>query len=151
MKKTLLLACMLFIAEWTFAQSGSISGKISDKDTYEALPGANVVIKGTSKGSTTDIDGKFTLGELSPGSYAIEISFIGYELKELIVTVRTSQVTNLGDIRIGTSSIGLREVEIIATMAIDRKTPVPVSTIKGKVIEEKLGSQEFPEILRSTP
>ena len=151
MKKTLLLACMLFIAEWTFAQSGSISGKISDKDTYEALPGANVVIKGTSKGSTTDIDGKFTLGELSPGSYAIEISFIGYELKELIVTVRTSQVTNLGDIRIGTSSIGLREVEIIATMAIDRKTPVPVSTIKGKVIEEKLGNQEFPEILRSTP
>ena len=151
MKQILLFACMLFIAGWTFAQSGSIAGKISDKDTYEALPGANVVIKGTSKGSTTDLDGKFTLGELSPGSYALEISYIGYELKEIIATVRSGQTTQLGDIKIGTSSIGLKEVEIIASMAIERQTPVAVSTIKADFIENKLGTQEFPEILKSTP
>lgn len=151
MKKTLLLACMLAIAGWTLAQSGSIIGKISDKDTYETLPGANVVIKGTSKGTTTDINGKFDLGDLTPGSYALEISFIGYELKDIITTVKANQATNLGEIRLGASSVGLREVEIIASVAVDRKTPVPVSTIKGIVIEEKLGNQEFPEILKSTP
>jgi len=151
MKHILLFASTLLIAGWTFAQSGSISGRISDNDTYEALPGANVVIKGTSKGTTTDIDGKFTLGELTPGSYALEISFIGYELKELFATVRSNQTTNLGDIRLATSSIGLREVEVIASVAVDRKTPVAVATIEGKKIEEKLGNQEFPEILRSTP
>ena len=124
MKKTLLLACMLSIAGWTFAQSGSISGRISDKDTYETLPGANVVIKGTSKSSTTDIDGNFNLGQLTPGSYALEISFIGYELKEILVIVKPGQTTNLGNIRLGVSSIGLREVEIIASVAVDRKTPV---------------------------
>jgi hypothetical protein len=68
MKKILLMACMLFMSGVMYAQSGSISGKISDADTYEALPGANVVIKGTSKGTTSDINGQFTLGDLSPGS-----------------------------------------------------------------------------------
>jgi iron complex outermembrane receptor protein len=151
MKKILLMACMLFMSGVMYAQSGSISGKISDADTYEALPGANVVIKGTSKGTTSDINGQFTLGDLSPGSYALEISFIGYELKELIATVKSGQTTNLGEIRIGAASIGLKEVEVIASVAIDRKTPVAVATIQGKKIEQKLGNQEFPEILRSTP
>ncbi len=151
MKQTLLLACILLSAGWIFAQSGSISGRISDNETYEALPGANVIIKGTSKGTTTDIDGKFTLGELTPGSYAIEISFIGYELKEIIASVRAGQTTNLGEVRLNTSSIGLREVEVIASVAVDRRTPVAVATIEGKKIEQKLGNQEFPEILRSTP
>ncbi len=131
MKRILLFACMLFFAGWTYAQSGGIAGKISDKETYEPLPGANVVIKGTSKGTTTDIDGNFKLGELSPGSYAIEISFIGYELKEMIVTVRSGQTTQLGDIKLGASSIGLREVEIIASVAVERETPVEGSTIKA--------------------
>ncbi|MFN2126576.1 MAG: TonB-dependent receptor, partial [Anaerolineales bacterium] len=151
MKHRLLFICLIFLAELTFAQSGSISGRISDNDTYEALPGANIVIKGTSKGTTTDIDGKFNLGELTPGSYALEISFVGYELKELFATVRPNQNTNLGEIRLSPSSIGLKEVEVIASVAVDRKTPVAVATIEGKKIEEKLGNQEFPEILRSTP
>ena len=151
MKQILLFACMLFFAGFTYAQTGGIAGKISDKDTYEALPGANVVVKGTSKGTTTDIDGNFQIGELSPGSYALEISFIGYELKELLATVRSGQTTQLGEIRLGPSSIGLKEVEIIASVAVDRQTPVAVSTIKADYIESKLGTQEFPEILKSTP
>ena len=151
MKKNILVICMLLVATWAYAQSGSIGGVISDNDTYEALPGANVVIKGTSRGSTTDINGVFTLSELTPGSYALEISFIGYELKEIIAVVKANQTTNLGNIRLGMSSIGLQEVEVIASVAIDRKTPVAVATIEGKKIEQKLGNQEFPEILRSTP
>jgi len=151
MRQILLSTCLLFLSGIVLAQSGSITGKISDGETYEALPGANVIIKGTSKGSTTDVDGMFSLGELQPGSYALEISFIGYELKELIATVRSGQTTNLGDIRLGAASIGLKEVEVIASVAVDRKTPVAVATIDGLKIEQKLGNQEFPEILKSTP
>ncbi len=119
--------------------------------SYETLPGANVVIKGTSKSSTTDIDGNFNLGQLTPGSYALEISFIGYELKEILVIVKPGQTTNLGNIRLGVSSIGLREVEIIASVAVDRKTPVAFTSISGQEIEAKVGNQEFPEMLRNTP
>jgi hypothetical protein len=61
MKKILLYACLALLPGAMYAQSGSISGKISDADTNEALPGANVVIKGTSTGTTTGIDGAFAL------------------------------------------------------------------------------------------
>ncbi|MCG8308195.1 MAG: TonB-dependent receptor [Cytophagales bacterium] len=151
MRQNLLIVCMLIIAGWVHAQSGSVTGKISDRDSYEALPGANVIIKGTSKGTTTDVNGRFTLGDLTPGSYALEISFIGYELKEMIATIRPNQATNLGDIRLATSSIGLREVEVIASVAIDRRTPVAFTSIEGQEIESKVGNQEFPEMLRYTP
>ena len=143
MKQILLLTCVLTISFGVYAQSGSITGKISDSDSYEALPGANVVIKGTSKGTTTDIDGTFSLGELSPGSYALEISFIGYQLKEMIANVRPGQTTNLGVIRLGAASIGLKEVEIIASVAVDRKTPVAFTSIEGQEIEAKDKADEF--------
>ncbi len=150
MKKILLFTCMFFISGLIFAQSGSISGRIVDGDTYESLPGANLVVKGTSKGITTDIDGNFTLGELMPGNYALEISFVGYNLKEMFAAVKAGQTTKLGDIKLGPASIGLKEVEIIASVAVDRETPVAVSTVKADFIESKLGTQEFPEILKGT-
>jgi iron complex outermembrane receptor protein len=151
MKKILLYACLALLPGAMYAQSGSISGKISDADTNEALPGANVVIKGTSTGTTTGIDGAFALGDLKPGSYALEISFIGYDVNEMIVNVRTGQNTDLGDIQLGSASIGLKEVEIIASVAIDRKTPVAVAQVDAMQIEERASNQEFPELLKSTP
>ncbi len=151
MKKILLLACTLFIGGMTSAQTGSVSGNISDKDTYEALPGANVKIKGTSTGSTTDVKGNFSLGQLNPGTYALEVSFVGFETKDLLVVVKPKQNNNLGSIRLAASSIGMREVEIIASVAVDRKTPVAFASVSGQEIESKIGNQEFPEMLRNTP
>jgi outer membrane receptor protein involved in Fe transport len=60
-------------------QTGSISGKITDKKTGESLPGVNVVLKGTYYGAATDIDGKFNISSISPGTYNIEVSLIGYK------------------------------------------------------------------------
>ena len=124
MKQILLLTCMLFLSFGAFAQSGSITGNISDNDTYEALPRANVVIKGTSRGTTTDINGKFTLSDLSPGSYALEISFIGYQLKEMIANVRSGQTTNLGEIRLGAASINVRGFDQRNTAVMINGVPV---------------------------
>jgi len=64
MKKILLIACMLFMSGMMYVQSGSITGKVSDADTFEALPGAYVVIKGTA----SDNNARFSLGDLSPRS-----------------------------------------------------------------------------------
>ncbi len=151
MKKNILLILIIFISGWALAQSSGVSGNISDKDTYEALPGANIKIKGTSTGTTTDIKGNFNLGQLKAGSYALEVSFIGFETKDLLVVVKPNQTTNLGAIRLASSSLGLREVEIIASVAVDRKTPVAFNSISGQEIESKVGNQEFPEMLRNTP
>jgi outer membrane cobalamin receptor len=77
------------------------------------------------------------------------ISFVGYETKEVSFSATKN---NVGTISLSEDSSVLDEIVVTATsFAIDRKTPVAVSTVKAADIERKLGSQEFPEILKSTP
>jgi outer membrane receptor for ferrienterochelin and colicin len=74
-----------------FAQKGTISGSITDKDANNApLPFANVQIKGTSIGSTSDENGKFTL-QVDAGSYILVFSFLGYETVETPVRVKAGE------------------------------------------------------------
>jgi len=83
--RPLYLAIMLLLfsnASW--AQQRTISGIVTDSQTNETLPGTSVLIKGTTKGALTGIDGKFTLS-LSPSENILVISFIGYESKEITV------------------------------------------------------------------
>jgi len=128
-----------------FAQT-KLTGKVVD-ETSQPLPGASIVVKGSSTGVSTDFDGNFTL-ETAISNGTIEVSFVGYEAK--IFTFNGSK--NFGSITLNPSAESLDEIIITATsFAIDRKTPVAVSTVKAEVIENKLGSQEFPEILKSTP
>ncbi len=61
-----------------FAQSGSITGKVYDKDTNEPLLGANLVVQGTSLGAATDIDGKYIIRSVPAGKQTLIISYIGY-------------------------------------------------------------------------
>lgn len=63
----------------TFAQTGSISGVVTDKTTGETIVGASVVIEGTYTGTSTDFDGKFTLSNLPSGNTNLSITFISYE------------------------------------------------------------------------
>jgi len=148
MKKTtqflLSLVVMLFT---TIALSQStVTGKIMDSDLNTPLPGANVIEKGTTNGATTDFDGYFTLNS-NAASGEITISYVGFTSK----TIAFSGNQDLGVIMLEPSQFGLQEVQIIASVAVDRKTPVAVSTVKSADIELKLGTQEFPEILKSTP
>ncbi len=70
------------------AQSATIKGVVSDSVNSNALIGANVIIEGTSLGMATDNDGKYNISNVSPGTYNIKVSYIGYETaeKELIIT-----------------------------------------------------------------
>ena len=156
MRKNLLvfLMGMLLLSIGSFpviAQTGTVTGTVLDSDNQDILIGATVVIKGTTKGATTDINGKFILSGLDAGNQTVVVSYVGYVNQELFVKVIDGQTVDLGNISLGAGAVGLKEVEVIASVAIDRKTPVAVSTIKGSEIEEKVGNQEFPEILRSTP
>jgi outer membrane receptor protein involved in Fe transport len=61
------------------AQSGSIIGKVTDAANNETLPGVNIIIKGTYYGAATDIKGNFKISGISPGTYTVEVSLIGYK------------------------------------------------------------------------
>ena len=144
--KNLLFVALFFCAATVIGQT-RISGTVVD-ETNEGLPGASVVIKGTTNGTQTDFDGKFTLSANS-NSGTVVISFVGYKTKE----VSFSGAGDLGTIKLEEDGNILDEIVIkgLIDVAKDRETPVAVSTIKASEIQDKLGSQEFPEILNNTP
>ena len=77
-------------------------------------------------------------------------SYIGYkELKKKIT--QTGATVNLGTIQMKPDAVMLTDVVITSSVAVARKTPVALSTVDPVFIEEKLGTQEFPEVLKSTP
>jgi len=139
------MVVLLISSTAIFAQT-KLTGKVVD-ESNQPLPGASLIVKGTKTGNTSDFDGNFTL-VTSLTSGTLEVSFVGYGT----TSVTFNGNANLGTISLKPSAESLDEIIITATsFAIDRKTPVAVSTIKADVIENKLGSQEFPEILKSTP
>jgi iron complex outermembrane recepter protein len=137
---------VVLLCSTTIMAQSTITGTIVEAGTNVPLPGASVIEINTSNGVTSDFDGNFSLKAKSP-SGKIVISYIGYNSK----TVSFSGNKDLGTIQLESSQVGLEEVQIIASVAVDRKTPVAVSTIKAADISLKLSTQEFPEILKSTP
>lgn len=147
-----LLALALFLTTATIFAQGTLTGTVMDSEMNAPLPGATVMIVGTNNGTTTDFDGKFSLN-VEAASGTVQISFIGFEKKSMKFTLSNGETKNLGSVVLGLDANALSEVVVtgIADLAKDRQTPVAVSTIRAEVIQEKLGNQEFPEILSTTP
>jgi TonB-dependent receptor len=94
-KISMLLLCLL-IAIGAMAE-GKIAGKVTDEKTGEAIIGATVLVKGTPNGTATDIDGAFNIS-VAPGTYAIEVKYIGYQSKEVADIVVTEGNTTTVDL-----------------------------------------------------
>ncbi len=142
MKKFLLLSFMLMFA-FTFseswAQERTVSGKVTSLEDGSTLPGVNVVLKGTTTGTVTDIDGNYKLTVPSDGGTLV-FSFIGLateeieigarsvidvqmsddvqQLSEVVVTGYQSQLKR--DVTGSVSSIGAAEIEGLPTQSFDR-------------------------------
>ncbi|TXD52442.1 MULTISPECIES: TonB-dependent receptor [unclassified Polaribacter] len=143
--KNLLFVALFFATAAVLGQT-TITGIIID-ETNQLLPGASVLEKGTTNGVSTDFDGKFTLNTKS-NSGTLVISFIGYKTKQVPFSSAKRKVGTV----VLEEDATLDEIVVVSnSFAIDRKTPVAVSTIRAEEIEFKLGTQEFPEILKSTP
>ncbi len=147
MKKriSLVIVTLTIITQTIYGQSGKISGSITDYTTGETLIGVNVIYA-NGKGTVTDIDGNYQLS-LSPGTYTLRFSYVGYEPieKEVIITDKAQTL----DIKMRT--IMLQEVEVVADVAKVRETPIAFSTVLPAKIEEQLASQDIPMILNTTP
>ena len=144
MKRLAIAGLALWLSAAAWAQSGKITGVVSDAITGEALIQASVLVNGT--GVATDFDGKYTL-DLPYGAYDITVQYIGYESQTRSVQVDRALV----QANFKLSTIVLQEAEVIADVAIERETPVAFSNIKPVQIQEELGSQPIPMILNSTP
>lgn len=105
LKRLTVFTLSMFIGFIAFAQSGgTIKGKMIDKSNNEPLPFANIVVfKGGAQvaGSMTDMDGKYTISALTPGTYEIQASYVGYQpIKMSGIIVNDGKIT-FADIKAG--------------------------------------------------
>ena len=145
MKKVFSFLIVVMIAQLSFSQ-GLVKGTVVDKATNEALVGVNVLAS-SGAGVSTGLDGSFAI-KVQAGKQELKITYIGYFSKTIEVSTKNP---DLGNIAIESEAIGLNDVTVTSSVAIRRKTPVALSVIDPIMIENKLGTQEFPEILKSTP
>ena len=151
--RTLLLSFLLIWSSFSFSQQ-IITGTVIDSESKQPLPGANVLESGTTLGTVTDFDGKFTLETLSK-SGSISISFIGFDTKRVTFSAVNGKA-DLGTIELAVDADALAEVLVVGRgvvdLAHDRQTPIAVSTITAAEIQSKgVGNVEFPEVIKSTP
>ena len=124
-------------------ETGAISGLLTDKEfNNEPLAFANVLIKGTSKGTTSDFDGKYLLENLDPGVYTVQFSFVGYQTVEVETTVESGK-TNTIDVILQANSAALDEVVIKTTTARETENALLLEQQKAVVMETAIGAQEL--------
>ena len=128
---------------------GDVKGKIVDAENNQALPGASVVVVGTSWGSAANSQGEYVIRNLPNGTYSVEANFIGYAPVRQEITVSNGDVS--ADFSLKVSVILGDELYVVSSRAKERETPVAFSNISKTEMEATLGSQDIPMALNVTP
>ena len=145
MRNFYLLAIALLALQFSaLAQSYQVSGYVHESGTNRPLPDVIISEDGTKNSTLTDQNGSFVM-QLKSDTAKIVFSIIGYSsitfdaksMPDTIELVQTSKELSL--------------VIISSQLSIKRETPIASSVVYANKIEEKLGTQEFPEILKQTP
>jgi len=113
----------------------------------EPLVGANVVVEGTELGGVTDAEGKFVI-ETGTGTFDLTASYIGYVSQTK--SVRVGDIVGSVSFDLETDVVTLTALEVLASRA-DETTPVAYTNVSKEEMEVRLGSQDIPMILNTTP
>jgi outer membrane receptor protein involved in Fe transport len=144
LRRIFLFSLTLLLGQAVIAQS-AVTGRVLDGVTKEALVGVTVSLNQAKTTTLTRPDGSFSIN--ASGSDTLELNYVGFIAQK----IAASAGQNLGDILLDPSNMAMKEVIVTSNIAIDRKTPIAVTTIRGNAIEERIGNKEFPEVLRTAP
>ena len=152
MKKIILSSGLMFflltIPVSLFAQA-TVSGRVTDAETGQGLPGANVVIEGTDFGAAANVTGDYSISDVSAGTQTVTASVIGYGSGSTTVNVPSSGSVT-ANFSLSSEAIELSGLEVLASRA-DEKTPVAYTNVTKADMEFRLGSQDIPMSLNMTP
>lgn len=137
----LLLAVCFGTAPSTLAQNGTVQGVISEAETGDTIPGASVVVAGTTTGTAANPDGEYSLS-LPPGTYDLEVRSTGYVsiTREVVITAGETitedfsldrSVTELSEVTVET--VGRREEMV-------QDSPASVSVLSAEQILTDVGT-----------
>lgn len=127
-----------------------ITGTITDGTTGEGLPGANVSIEGTTRGTSTDAEGQYRITGVEPGTYTLVVTFIGYEENRREVTVGEGQESLTVDFTLQPASMALEEMVVIGygtqersevTGSISSVSSEDINNVSTSNVEEALQGQ----------
>ena len=144
-KSNLTTSLLMFLAPM-FLWGQSVVGVVNSEG--KPLAGANVVVDGTDKGGVTDDSGKYTIDVGAAGTYTLTASFIGYS--SLTAQVEVNDIVGTLNFSLEEDVLTMSALEVLASRA-DQKTPVAYTTVSKKEMEIRLGSQDIPMILNTTP
>ena len=136
------LLLSLFFATTIFAQNGTVTGTILDKEfNNEPLPFANIVIKGTKQGASTDENGKYSIS-LKPGNYTLVIGYLGYETKEIPFTLKANEKKVINH-TLEASGVQLQDIEIIQVVSKEKESALLQEQQKAVEIKQSIGAEEI--------
>ncbi|HEX9829001.1 MAG TPA: TonB-dependent receptor [Bacteroidota bacterium] len=108
------VALVLVLPLVLFAQEGKLRGTVTDSQSGEPLIGANVIIDGTSLGSSSDINGEYIILGVPPGAYTVKASYIGYAAMTVSNVRVSSNLTTTQDFQLSSTAIQTSEIEVVA-------------------------------------
>ncbi|HPJ46535.1 MAG TPA: TonB-dependent receptor [Tenuifilaceae bacterium] len=141
--KQVLIVLSVFFTLATSAQTGTIRGTVFDGTTGESLVGVTVVVQGTTTGTSTDLDGKFSL-KVPVGTYSLQISFISYQPLVIDgVVVKENDVVVLENLKLNESSVELQAVVVTAQAVRTTETALQTLKMRSAVMFDGISSAKF--------
>lgn len=133
--RLLLFVAFLIPCYGALAQTGEITGTVSDSTTGQTLPGVNVVIQGTQRGAATDANGQYTIANVEPGTYTLRASFVGYDTRVVSGVEVTAGQTTTQDITLAPAEVGLEELVVIGYGTQEKRDLTgSVASVQGEQI-----------------
>ncbi|MEO7991804.1 MAG: TonB-dependent receptor [Chryseolinea sp.] len=132
MRRILTVFIALLTLSSALAQTKTVKGKVTDAETGETLPGVNVIVSGTTKGTTTDMDGGFSI-DLGANETSLSFTFVGYKTNTVLVGDRT-----VVDVKLETDVQILEDVVVVG-YGVQKKSDITGAT--GSVKGEELMRQ----------
>ena len=149
-----ILSLLLVLPTLLFSQiDGSINGYVYDSKSQLPLLGANVIIEGTEKGAISDENGFFEITNISPKSYNLSVSYVGYQSKKIFNIIIKSKGNQTLEILLVESSEELEEIILYESpFKKSIETPLSVNTFSRVEIESYPGADnDVTKVVQSMP
>jgi outer membrane receptor for ferrienterochelin and colicin len=153
MKPILLKLSLLLFTLNVFGQTGTIKGKIFNNLNNEPIPFANVIIEGTNMGAASDLEGNYSISNLSPGIYNVICSTIGYKTSRISEVTVSSVRPTIVNFPLAESATDLSEVLITASpFTKTEESPLSLRTISAaEIFRNPGGNRDISRVIQSLP
>ncbi len=121
----------------------TVSGTVTDASSGDPLPGANIVVTGTSNGTAANNNGAFSIENVNNNA-TLSVSMIGYESE-------TKSASSTVNFQLTKEALQLSAVTVAGNFAVERETPVAFTTIGEKHIKDNFTVQDVPHLFANTP